>query len=78
MHHIMKNRFYIIFIIFISLPIVFDAMQQKFYIDTFNLSKNVVPLSELVLAHFLRWVIWLASGVLFGYFVWKQLFWKTH
>ncbi|MEQ8927222.1 MAG: LytTR family DNA-binding domain-containing protein [Fulvivirga sp.] len=43
----------------LTLLVVFDASQQKFYVDTFQLSENAIAFSEFLLNHLSRWMIWL-------------------
>ncbi|QSE97071.1 LytR/AlgR family response regulator transcription factor [Fulvivirga lutea] len=47
----------------LTLLIIFDASQQKFYVDTFQLSKDAIPFSEFFLNHLTRWLIWLLFAI---------------
>lgn len=53
------------FILGISLflLIIFDAFQQKFYIDTFNLSPEGSSFLYIFKSHSLRWLIWLVGSI---------------
>ncbi|MEQ9467137.1 MAG: LytTR family DNA-binding domain-containing protein [Ekhidna sp.] len=60
---------------FIVLLIFFDAAQQKYYLDTFDLYPNGVNISltALIKNHFIRWSIWGLISIPFGLLVWRKL-----
>lgn len=62
-------------VLFILLLITFDALQQKFYLDTFDLhpESGVLPLSYLLISHALRWGVWAIVSVPVGVGIWKSL-----
>lgn len=43
--------------------IIFDAFQQKYYVDTFNLSPEGFSFFNLFKSHSLRWLIWLIGSI---------------
>jgi hypothetical protein len=43
--------------------VLFDASQQKNYIDNFQLAEEEISLQQLVWSHFIRWSIWVLSAV---------------
>jgi|GEM_PF-7041513 len=52
--------------------ILFDALQQKFYLDTFNLyPDDPISFWELFLNHLLRWSVWGIFSFIYGYSAWK-------
>ncbi len=53
--------------------IVFDTVQQHYYISTFNLSTQPILLGHLLKSHAIRWVVWGLIGIPFGIYVWKQV-----
>ncbi len=65
-----KQSFLILFT-FLCILITFDAFQQKFYVDTFDLSGQVQPLSTFLRLHFIRWSSWLVFSVPFAVILWK-------
>ncbi|MEP1097248.1 MAG: LytTR family DNA-binding domain-containing protein [Cyclobacteriaceae bacterium] len=66
-----QNSFLII--LFIVGLILFDAFQQQFFINTFNLTPEPALLSTLLKSQMIRWTVWASVGVPFGFFVWRQL-----
>lgn len=58
---------------FLLLLITFDAFQQKFYIDTFDLMPEGISLATLIRSHILRWTIWAFMGVAFAYVSWIKM-----
>jgi hypothetical protein len=54
------------------LLIVFDAMQQKYYIDTFDLASEPVTLLALLKNHLIRWVLWMVPAIPIGFLLWKS------
>lgn len=55
-------------VFFIVLLVLFDAIQQKYYIDTFDLAPNgtEVSLGLLLQIQLIKWTIWVGVGVFFG------------
>jgi len=52
--------------------ILFDALQQKFYLDTFNLyPDDPISFWQLFLNHLLRWSVWGIFSFIYGYSAWK-------
>tara|TARA_R110000868_G_scaffold304437_17_gene565296 strand:- start:28805 stop:29641 length:837 start_codon:yes stop_codon:yes gene_type:complete len=47
----------------IFILIVFDAYQQKYYVDTFNLSTVGFNFFYLLKSHSLRWLVWLIGSI---------------
>ena len=68
---IKKNSLFIV--LFMFLLIVFDAFQQRYYINSFNLTDEPVLLSTLLKSHFTRWLIWGLISIPFGILVWRFL-----
>jgi len=58
---------------FLLVLITFDAFQQKFYIDRFNLLPENVDLSALIWSHFVRWTLWALVASAFGYVFWSGI-----
>lgn len=69
----MDKRNSILIILFILGLIMFDALQQRFYVNTFDLTPEPVLLSTLLKSHSIRWMIWGILGIPFGMFVWSHL-----
>ena len=69
----MARRNSILIIIFILGLILFDTVQQHYYISTFNLSQQPILLGHLLKSHTIRWVVWGLIGIPFGMYVWNQL-----
>ncbi|RNC85250.1 MAG: LytTR family transcriptional regulator [Balneola sp.] len=60
-----KNKITLLLIISILGVIFFDALQQKFYLDTFDLySDGEISFLFLLKLHFIRWTIWLGTTFL--------------
>ena len=59
--------------LFLVFLIGFDALQQKYYMDTFNLSEEPIRLGELLTIHFQRWLVWLITSVPFAIITWKRI-----
>lgn len=57
----------------IFLLIIFDAFQQKFYIDTFNLNPEGSSFLYIFKSHSLRWFLWLAGSIPYTLFA-KKIF----
>ncbi|MEP1032739.1 LytTR family DNA-binding domain-containing protein [Ekhidna sp.] len=62
-------------IVFILFLIFFDAVQQKYYIDTFGLLPEGTDLSLVLLLkkHFIRWLIWGFFSVPCALIIWRIL-----
>ncbi|MEO9481848.1 MAG: LytTR family DNA-binding domain-containing protein [Ekhidna sp.] len=71
----MNRKISIALISFILFLIFFDAVQQKYYIETFSLRPEGTELSLITLFkhHFIRWLIWGTISFPFGVLVWRQL-----
>lgn len=53
--------------------ITFDAFQQKFYLDTFNLyTSSEITFFDLLFNHFQRWLIWTFFSICYGIVAWKE------
>ncbi len=58
------NRITFLLILSILSVIFFDALQQKFYLDTFNIQPGSdVTFLFLLQVHFIRWSAWLAATI---------------
>lgn len=68
----LSKRSFLFLFIFLCILITFDALQQKFYVDTFDLSGRVQPLSTFLKLHFTRWSIWLIFSIPFAMVLWKM------
>lgn len=53
--------------------ICFDALQQKYYIDTFSLAQEPISLLELLKSQASRWGVWLLISIPFSWVVWTQV-----
>lgn len=58
-----NRRLTIILGISIFLLIIFDAFQQKFYVDTFNLNPEGSSFLYILNSHSIRWLIWLIGSI---------------
>ncbi|MFV1885078.1 MAG: LytR/AlgR family response regulator transcription factor [Balneola sp.] len=57
----------------IFLIILFDAFQQKFYLDTFNLYPDEpIPLLSIIKNHLSRWFIWSLVSISYLLYLWKK------
>ena len=57
----------------IFLIILFDALQQKFYLDTFDLDPNeTITFFDIMKNHLSRWFIWSLVSVFYTVYVWKK------
>ncbi|WP_425392355.1 LytR/AlgR family response regulator transcription factor [Ekhidna sp.] len=75
----MNRRTSILLCAFIIGLIFFDAAQQKYYLDTFDLAPNgPVPFAELLSNHLLRWLAWLVVSIPVMLFVWNSFFRKEN
>ena len=52
--------------------ILFDALQQEYYLTRFNLSNEEVRLAALIKWHFLRWLTWALFAIPIGLITWKK------
>ncbi len=53
--------------------VIFDSLQQKYYIDTFDLATREFGIFELFINHLIRWVCWLLIALPIGMFYWRRL-----
>ncbi|WP_462248214.1 LytR/AlgR family response regulator transcription factor [Ekhidna sp.] len=60
---------------FILFLILFDAFQQKYYLESFNLlpEGEVLSLAYLLKQHSIRWIIWALISVPSSFLIWKEL-----
>ncbi len=60
---------------FILFLILFDAIQQKYYIESFNLlpEGEVLSFTNLLKQHFIRWSIWVIFSIPASLLIWKYL-----
>ncbi|SNT38030.1 LytTr DNA-binding domain-containing protein [Ekhidna lutea] len=73
----MNRRTSILLIAFIIGLIFFDAFQQKYYLETFDLSPTGnVSFLELLGNHLIRWFFWIVVNIPFGLIVWNLYFKK--
>ncbi|WP_424961725.1 LytR/AlgR family response regulator transcription factor [Ekhidna sp.] len=71
----MNRRTSILLGAFIIGLIFFDAAQQKYYLDTFDLTPNrTVAFGELLSNHLIRWLIWLVVSIPVLFFSWNKVF----
>ena len=57
---------------FIGAIIVFDAMQQKYYLETFNLAPaSGITFVDLLRSHTIRWLLWGLCSLPFSYVGWR-------
>ncbi|MEQ8629327.1 LytTR family DNA-binding domain-containing protein [Ekhidna sp.] len=71
----MNRRTSILLGAFIIGLIFFDAAQQKYYLDTFDLEPNgPVAFGELLSNHLIRWLIWLVVSIPVLFFAWNKVF----
>ena len=65
----------ILLVLFIIGLILFDAAQQKFYIDTFSLAPaEGVRFFEVLANHSVRWIIWVIIAIPYGKIIWNKFF----
>lgn len=75
----MNKRASILIISFIIGLIFFDAAQQKYYLDTFNLSEtDSISFVTLLSNHLVRWALWALINVPLGILLWKKSFQKSN
>ncbi len=55
----------IILLVFLLLLTCFDAMQQKYYVDSFNLVSTPIAISTFLVNHIIRWAMWLITAIPF-------------
>ncbi|MEP0986850.1 LytTR family DNA-binding domain-containing protein [Ekhidna sp.] len=73
----MDKRASILIISFIIGLIFFDAAQQKYYLDTFDLNETgSVSFVTLLSNHLIRWALWAIVNVPIGLLLWKKTFQK--
>lgn len=65
------SLFLSLFILFI---IFFDALQQKYYLDTFDFASQGVRISFGILLknHLIRWVMWISISIPFSFAIWRK------
>ena len=69
----MNKRASILLSLFIVGLIFFDAAQQKYYMETFDLSPSGnISFIELLSNHLIRWSLWSIVTIPFGLFVWRK------
>ncbi len=69
----MNKRASILLILFIIGLIFFDAAQQKYYLETFDLSPGGnISFVELLSNHLIRWALWAVVAIPFGLFIWRK------
>ncbi len=69
----MAKRSSLLILLIILGLILFDAVQQRYYINTFKLTPEPVLLGHLLKSQSINWFIWGLMGLPFGIFVWHQL-----
>ncbi len=69
----MARRGSILIILFIIGLILFDAIQQQYYINSFELTPEPVLLSDLLKTQSINWSVWGLMGIPFGFFIWRLL-----
>lgn len=69
----MTKRNSLLIVLFMVGLIVFDALQQRYYINTFSLTEQPALLANLLKSHLVRWSIWAIVGIPFCWFIWRQL-----
>jgi len=70
---VMKYKFPAALLLLLASLVIFDAFQQKYYMETFNLTTDPVDIYLLLQAHFIRWGIWIATSLPLGFLTWKLL-----
>ncbi|MEO9873096.1 LytR/AlgR family response regulator transcription factor [Ekhidna sp.] len=71
----MKKNTLFLLIVFLLGLILFDAAQQKYYIDNFSPATNdPISFLELLNNQFIRWAIWTTLNVPFCLLIWKYYF----
>ncbi len=69
----MNRKSSIVLVLFILFIILFDALQQKYYIDTFELvPAGSVSLSALLLSHIVRWSVWALFCIPISMYAWQE------
>lgn len=63
----------LLILFFLLVLIVFDAAQQKYYIDAFGLSEEPISLTFLLKTQFVRWLVWLVFAIPLGWVSWRKL-----
>ncbi len=63
----------LLFTAFLISIILYDAFQQYYYLSTFDILEtgSQISITELILTHCIRWLIWALSSVPVGLFAWK-------
>lgn len=71
----MNRKFSIGLAAFILFLILFDAIQQKFYIESFDLlpEGEVLSFTYLLKQHFIRWLIWVIFSIPTSLLIWRYL-----
>ena len=67
------QRYTLLFSILVLLIIIFDAVQQQYYLETFDLQgeNTQVQLLTLVQTHAIRWLVWALYSIPLGLYAWK-------
>lgn len=68
----LDRRSSLFFIILLLILIGFDAFQQKYYLDTFDLSNEPVSLESLLISHMIRWLTWVVVTTPIVFWMWKR------
>lgn len=71
----MSRQTSILAVVAIVIIILFDAAQQKYYVDTYDLAPNglIITFGNLFLNHLIRWSIWLIISLPFFYIIKNRL-----
>jgi hypothetical protein len=65
----LNKRSYLFFGALILIIITFDAFQQKYYLDTFDLAPGEsITLSQLFQSHLLRWLTWGVFSLIYSFY----------
>lgn len=70
-----RIKFKFPFIILITLIglVTFDAFQEKYMFETFQLSNRSLTISDLIHSHFLRWGVWSLIAAPLGWFARRHI-----
>jgi len=69
----MNFKFILTILLLLISLVVFDAFQQKYYIETFQLSSEVISIYTLIQTHWIRWMLWILTTIPMGWLAYKQL-----
>lgn len=68
-----RKRITYLLVLSILLIILFDALQQKFYLDTFNLYPNeTLTFLDILKNHLSRWLVWMIVSISYSAYSWKK------